>query len=330
MIKSNYDKLVNAFTAATQLHSARKLNLLERNTILNSFLLSKLWYVAHVLPPNNSHLAAIKKKSGYFLWNSHFFRVNRNQLYLDYSKGGLKLFDPESQCKALFIRSLLFNSGEKNNHFLMTLGNNNMLSLNGKKWIEEAKKLSNDSCIENNRCLYNYFINEMEIKPLIQEKYPHLWWDCIWENINQSFLSSNARSILYLIFNDVIPNKVKMYNYTDKVDNNLCEICKKPDTNIHRIKECNHSGLVWKWIETIIAKSIKIKLRAPEEILYNGISRKAHKKKAALFIVAEAMAYNVINYKNPSLYSFQKIIRDYRWNNRRAFNINFKTYLNIC
>lgn len=330
MIKCNFDKLLNSFAATCQLHSARKINLLERNTILNSFLLSKLWYVSHILPPDNAHLAAIKKKSGYFLWNSHFFKVNRNQLYLEYSKGGLKLIDPENQCKALFIRSLLFESGKKIKHFLLNQGNQNMLSLNGKKWIQEAKKLANHDCIESNKCLYDFFINEMQIVPNIQEKYPHFWWDCIWENINQNFLSSNARSVLYLIFNDVIPNKVKMYNYTDKVDNNICEICNKPDTNIHRIKQCRDSGIVWNWIGNIIRKNLKIKLRSPEEILYYGISKKGYRKKAALFIVAEAMAYNVVHYKNPSLYSFQKIIRDYRWNNRKAFMSNFKTYLNIC
>lgn len=330
MIKVNFDALLKAFTAACQIHSARNLCLLERIIILNTYLLSKLWYVSHVLPPNNSHIAEIKKRTGYFLWNTYFFKVNRNQLYLEYCKGGLKLIDPESQCKALFIRNLLFDGSTKVNHFLLKQSNLRSLSMNAKKWIEEARKLENHTCVENNKTLYNYFINEMKIQPNVQEKFPHFWWDCIWQNINHSFLSLSTRSILYLIFNDVIPNKAKMYIYTDKVDHNLCEICHKPDTNIHRIKECHQSGIIWNWIRDIIEKRLKLKLRSPEEILYNGITKKNYLKKAALYLVAEAMAYNIIHYKKPSLFSFKKLIREARWNNKNVFRAVFKSCLNIC
>lgn len=64
----------------------------------------------------------------------------------------------------------------------------------------------------------------MKNRPNVQEKFPQFWWDCIWENVSHSFLSLSTRSMLYLIFNDEIPNKTKMYIYTDTVDHNLCEI----------------------------------------------------------------------------------------------------------
>lgn len=328
MESSNYEKLINSFNAASQLHCSRQLNIMERILILNTYLLPKLWYISQIITPSNLQIAKIKRISGIFIWKSQFFKVNRNQLYLDYCKGGLKLIDPENQCKSLFIRGLIIRSGERYDHYLLTTNNISFLSLNAKKWIDYAKGLDNNQCY-NNRELYWSFLNASVIKPSIEEKYPNFWWECIWENISKNFLSTYARSMLYLIFNDVIPNKVKMYNYTDRVDNDRCNICNKPDTNFHRIKECIKSNVVWNWVKDIIKNRLKINLNNPEEILYYGISKENYRRKAALWLVAEAISYNVIHYKNPSLFCFQKRIRELRWNYRHAFAYNFKNFLNL-
>lgn len=329
MVQSNYDLLVRIFTQACQVHGARKLCLLERVFVLNTYLLSKLWYISHVLTPSNKHLAQIKKISGFFLWKSHIFKVARNQLYLDYTKGGLKLIDPESQCKALFIRNLVYKSGEKIDHLLLRYENASWLTINSRSWISRAKR-ELDQIPDNNRILYSRFIEELKTKPKVEEKYPNIEWDSIWENINQSFLSINTRSTLYLTFNDVIPNKVKLFNYTNLVNNKNCDICNNPDTNVHRIKSCLHSGVIWKWVGDIVKKRFKLNLNSSEEILYYGISKGNYLKKAALWLVAEAISYNVYHFKNPSLYCFKKIVRELRWDRRAIFERHFQNNLNIC
>lgn len=329
MVQVNYDLLIRIFTQACQVHGARKLCLLERVFVLNTYLLSKLWYISHVLTPSNKHLAQIKKISGYFLWKSHIFKVGRNQLYLDYAKGGLKLIDPESQCKALFIRNLVYKSGRKIDHFMLRYENASWLTVNSRNWISRAKR-EYDQIPDNNRTLYWKLIEEQNTKPKVEAKYPNFEWECIWENINQNFLSTNARSTLYLTFNDVISNKVKLFNYTNLVSNRNCDLCNNPDTNVHRIKNCLQSGVIWNWVEGIIKNRFKLKLNSPEEILYHGITKMNYQKKAALWLVSEAISYNIYHFKNPSLYCFQKNVREIRWNNKTAVNIHFQNHLNIC
>ena len=108
-VVANYDSMVTHIKATMQKHKIRNTNLYERCIILNTFILSKIWYVAQIFPPLNRHIAEIKKICGNFIWHGLIFRVERNQLYLDYLKGGLRLIDPEAKMKALFIKNLLYN-----------------------------------------------------------------------------------------------------------------------------------------------------------------------------------------------------------------------------
>lgn len=73
MVQVNCDLLIRIFTQACRVHGARKLCLLERVFVLNTYLLSKLWYISHVLTPSNKHLAQIKKKSRVTFCGNHPF-----------------------------------------------------------------------------------------------------------------------------------------------------------------------------------------------------------------------------------------------------------------
>lgn len=143
-------------------------------------------------------------------------------------------------------------------------------------------------------------------------------------------LSLSARSTLYEIFNDIIPNKIKMFNNLANIDSFSCDVCGKPDNNVHRFMNCIKTADIWNWVSDIIKNRLKIKITSPHLLLYRGIGKHNCRLKAALWLVCEAIVYNVKNHKNPSLYMFKKDIQDYRWNNRILFCKHFKNYLNIC
>lgn len=120
MVNENFKMLIDSFKYTAQLFSSRRMNLIDKVTVLNTFMLSKLWYAAQIIPPNNKHVAEIKMITGQFSWSHHtMVRVNRDQLYLDRAQGGLELIDPESQCQSLFIRNLLYKNEKKRNHPLV-------------------------------------------------------------------------------------------------------------------------------------------------------------------------------------------------------------------
>lgn len=331
VVDNNYKKVVQGINAAIQAHMSRRLNLLEKVEVLNTYILSKLWYIAQVLPPSNIHIAQIRKTTGFFLWGCHrIFKIERSQLYLHHLKGGLNLIDIETQCKSLFIRNLLFKGTRNINHYLMCTHNLKGLSLNTQRFIQKAKEIKKMPFLVTNKQIYDSMIAKLNIEVKVEKKYPEIRWEIIWENINKNFLSLSARSTLYEIFNDIIPNKIKLYNNIANTDNYLCNHCGQPDNNVHRIMNCSKTAEIWKWVSDIIKLKMKIQVESPHLLLYSSIAKYNCKLKAAVWLVCEAIAYNVKSHKNPSLYMFKKEIRDYRWNNRTLFSRIFKNYLNIC
>jgi hypothetical protein len=57
--KANYDTLVATINFMCSRNSIRNLNLLQKVWVTNTFILSKLWYVAQVIPPGNQQIAKI-------------------------------------------------------------------------------------------------------------------------------------------------------------------------------------------------------------------------------------------------------------------------------
>ena len=331
MVESNYKKIIASINIATQAQMSRRLNLLERVIVLNTYILSKLWYVSQILPPSNVHIAQIRKNTGYFLWGCHrIFKIERTQLYLHNLKGGLNLLDPETQCKSLFIRNLLFKGNETINHYFIATSNLKNLSLNTQRYISRAKDIKELSHLVTNKQIYSYLIDEINIKVKVEEKYPQILWSEIWENINQNFLTLSTRSALYEIFNDIVPNNIKMFNNIANVDNFNCDVCGKPDNNLHRIINCTKTSKIWLWVSGIIRNRFKIEIKSPHLLLYKRVGKQNRKFKAAIWLVCEAIAYNVNHHRNPSLFQFQKIIRDTRWNSKKLFSNHFGNNLNIC
>lgn len=115
-VNYNYNAIINNLKQTLQKHSVRNLNIYERCRILNIFILSKLWYLGQIFPPLNRHLGQIRAWCGKFIWHGHIYKVERNQLYLDFLKGGLGLVDPESKLKALFIKNVMYNLDNEGNY----------------------------------------------------------------------------------------------------------------------------------------------------------------------------------------------------------------------
>ena len=79
----------------------RKLTILGKCCIVNSLALSKLLYVASLLPmPNEEYIKKINKLIYNFIWNSRD-RIRRNVLISPIEYGGIGIVDVETKLKAL-------------------------------------------------------------------------------------------------------------------------------------------------------------------------------------------------------------------------------------
>lgn len=296
MVKNNFDKLISNLKHTIRMFSTRRMHLTEKVVVINTYVLSKLWYISQILPPDNRQMAEIKMIVGQFLWSHHkMFRVQRDQLYLDKTLGGLALIDPETQSQSLFIRNLLFKNDVKIDHPLRNMTKFKNLTANTKKLFSSTQLVHNLDYIITNKHIYNHLLAKKTIEVKIVQKHPNLPWEVIWENITKNCISSQASSCLYEIFNDVYPNKVKMFNHNfANIDNCLCDVCGEPDTNIHRIKHCKKSKDVWDWVSDVIKNKIRLKLQSVDEIIHRRVNNKDNRGKSALWLVSEMIVYNIV------------------------------------
>ena len=78
-------------------------NLKQRIEILNCFALSRIFYVAAVIPLTRSALQTINSIIGDFIWKNSgkVLRIARDELVNSEIKGGLGLLDTEAMCNSL-------------------------------------------------------------------------------------------------------------------------------------------------------------------------------------------------------------------------------------
>lgn len=336
-VDSNYSDLIAKLKYSVSLNYRRNLNLFQKTIILNTLILSKLWYTAQIYPPNNKHIAQIRRICFNFLWKGQFYSVAKNQLYLPVYKGGLALEDIECKAKSLFIKNVLYAENNSNlniDEFMMSQIDNRNVTRNTREWLKIADNLKQQSILNTTRLIYWHLIEGLNVMPRIQNELPNIDWETVLDNLSKNFLSSSAKTSLFIILNDLVPTKSKMFRHgIAGVPSPNCDVCGACDTMQHRIETCGPARKVWEWVTMIIRTRLKITIDSPDESLSLHIGERDCKSKAALWITVQAMMFNLKNFGKSGmdcLEKFKNVIREERWNQKQFFIVHFKTYLNIC
>ncbi|KAJ4444820.1 hypothetical protein ANN_06617 [Periplaneta americana] len=88
-------------------HIYRTLNLFERIWHINVFCLSKLWYVAQILPLPKKYSTVLDRAIRFYVWKGYFYKLPKTQLHLPKTKGGLQLTAIKEKSQALLTRNIL-------------------------------------------------------------------------------------------------------------------------------------------------------------------------------------------------------------------------------
>lgn len=329
-IDQNYNGIIKLINISLLQQYSRRLNLFQKVYVLNTYILSKLWYVAQVFPPDNKHLASLRSICGKFLWKGHFYKVERNELYLPVLKGGIALLDVECKTKSLFIKNILFGKSDELDTFMINQLVNKNLTRNTREWLQEADVLKNENQLNTSKKLYDYFIESKKIEIKKQKENPHLQWNTLFENTNKNFLSTTAKSYLFMASRDIIPCNSKLFRHGVKgAESPFCVLCGAQDTVEHRFKDCVHSKIIWTWLNNIVINKLKLKVKDAEEVLWCDFNDQNVKLKAALWLTVESLAYCLQTFGEGTLDELKSRLCESRWNSREIFKKHFKHFLNV-
>lgn len=132
------DKLLTTIKTSMNIYSVRNLSLRGRVTIVNTLILSKVWYCLRLLHPTQAFLKTVQSLIYGFVWKKKVPLVAYNQLCLPVYKGGLGVINPAKQVMNLQVRHLrhLFNTEENNSivtqllqYHMSLIANNNSCAL---------------------------------------------------------------------------------------------------------------------------------------------------------------------------------------------------------
>ena len=105
----NWTSVVEKVRKSVNMLSQRYLTLYQRTVIVNSLILSKVWYLSHTPPLSKSDIQKINATIIKYIWGGMYRPIKRNTLYLPKLNGGLGLISVEEKSNSIFIASCLKN-----------------------------------------------------------------------------------------------------------------------------------------------------------------------------------------------------------------------------
>ena len=107
----NFAPIVNSIRKLFGLWSNRNLSIFGKSVVVNTLILSKLWYVANIFSVPDQMVKDINQNISKFIWGNHRHIVNRHVLMLPRVEGGIGIQNIEIRSKRLqlkwFISALL-------------------------------------------------------------------------------------------------------------------------------------------------------------------------------------------------------------------------------
>ena len=250
------------------------LNMLERITIVKTFLLSKLWFIATFISLKTEIIKELNLMLFKYIWNNCGELVKRETLILSYENGGMNMFHLESRLKTVSLQAYLYIRRNFKRDFYqlslkwlkfhfrdLVLKNFNLIPYGGDEppgvyqfMIDnknEFKNFDKEFCEKKytSKKIYELFRKPYEIRSKREADYRNINWLEVYNKINSKSLHSNLRVLNYKIFNESLNLNIKFSKKLEKCV--LCEKC--TETRDHVFVSCTFT-------KKMFEENIKIKL----------------------------------------------------------------------
>ena len=253
-------------------------NIKQKIEVVNCFALSRIFYVAALLPITKSALQDINKIVGNFLWNKSWklLRVAREEIVNSEAKGGLALLDTESMCNSLIVSQTfrLMKSGDfksqRHLYYWMSEafdgvwdGPSNCITVENyesEHFNLAAGLLSNARMLESfditdwsnisNKMIYQSF-SDTFTKPKIERD---LGRDMsqVWFRLKLLRYNRQVQEVTYLMIHNKLPLNERLFRIKLARDP-YCSSCSSACVQdvVHFFTCCDSVKIYWEWIKDI-------------------------------------------------------------------------------
>ena len=324
-IRRNWTSLVHKIhTHAIQCIS-RRLSLLQRVWYTNVYLLSKLWFLAKILPPRKLDTQLVEKYIGYHIWRTFPYRVSRDQIRLPLNKGGLNLVNVEAKCRALLTKHCDDIVNNKGDEFVIRDFNKYLQPTSSKfkeypNFIKAAfiqrdqLHFQNPLLLNSTKTIYSAIISEIQFIPPLQTANPTWNWSLAWSSLHKAPMSSEWRSSLYLVLNDAVPYGDKLFRH-GRAPTNKCPHCPGVESLLHRLCCCVKVQPIWTWVIQCLRDRVKLppSCLTKIEVLRFDFQCERKAQNCAYWFLSAYIHFVLFSKEDLNLQSFQAVVRQARW-----------------
>ena len=276
-IKTSWNKCREGVKKCILSWSARMLpSLSQRVKIINTFALSKLWYLASVLPIPQVVLHDLERLVRAFLWLGRMEKLPYEELFNPPSAGGLGLIDIASKGDALFVTQLtrMLNSehhshlkywvgmGLRNHMPELRAGPNAQILTQYFQRVETSLKeaftlglvLPGRLGEVKAKSLYLEFTSTLP-PPKVVYTNPGRRWNIVWKRLEDPVIPPQGRDLLFSILHNIYKNKQRLHRMNQHPTGN-CNSCREVETNIHLFTSCPRTQGLWIFIKDIVLRLI--------------------------------------------------------------------------
>ena len=246
----------------------------QRVMVLSTFAMSKLWYLAQILPIPKKVVEQLEKEVRGFLWRGRIEKLPLEELYAPVKEGGLGLPSIQAKGDALLMKQLcriLDSPGSTRDHLSYWIGmrlRSTLPDLRG-HWNTERvgpyfNHISNivKEAVQN-ELVNPEFLNEAKTAglyknlictpppPKVQYK-RNLNWEIVWTRLESPVLSKLGQDLMFSIIHDIYPSKDRLFRLNQHPTGN-CQMCRgTTETTEHLFTSCIRSRPTWIYIKILL------------------------------------------------------------------------------
>ena len=286
---------------------SRSIQTLQQKTfVITTYALSKLWYLAQVIPPPEGVLQEVEKICRKYLWQGRLEHLAWEELWTSKAEGGLGIPNIRSKCDALMLRhtSKGIKDPVSQQHLSYWIGQElqeqipeltgNQHSATQSTYFKKVKELVEDGLNQDlplhskAKQIYTAFTSTLP-SPKIQFKLD-LPWELVYDRIWSKLLTVEQQDLMFTLINDIYPTKERLHRLNQHRSGN-CARCEVTDTNVHSFLHCQEVQTIWNHLIQRLPGILNTRTGTPEEEWLLLSYEETGQVKAKLYVIGQTLQF---------------------------------------